>query len=368
VRIGANERAYIKRDEGGELMPVHAFTSFTYSYLDRARVLARSIRRLHPEWTLWAFVVDCEPEGVTVTWADGEFDHVVRVDALLGEQTERWLFGHDLVEACTALKGPALAHILARADVEAVLYFDPDIALFNPMTELVDDLAHHSIVLTPHITEPEEAWNIQAILDNEAGSLRHGVFNLGFFGVANTPEGRRFARWWGERLADWCVDRPDLGIFVDQKWCDLVPCFFDEVKIIKDPGCNVASWNLSHRRLTFAADGQLRVNDVPLKFYHFTKFGPVGATMAARYVKDSPAIADIWWWYGRQLAAVEGPSVRPGWWHYQEFADGTPISRPMRDLYRTRPDLQLDFPRPFQVGETSFLNWLRHHSTLRVGR
>ena len=46
-------------------MAIHAFTSFSYSYLNRARVLASSLRRQHPDWVIWAVMTDKEPEGFT---------------------------------------------------------------------------------------------------------------------------------------------------------------------------------------------------------------------------------------------------------------------------------------------------------------
>src|ERR1017187_7472506 len=39
-------------------------------------------------------------------------------------------------------------------------------------------------------------------------------------------------------------------MFVDQKWINLAPCFFENVKILKQPGCNMAFWNLHERHLS----------------------------------------------------------------------------------------------------------------------
>ena len=54
-----------------------------------------------------------------------------------------------------------------------------------------------------------------------------------------------------------------------------VPGMFGGLLVVRDPGCNVASWNLSRRRLAFGPGGALTVNGSPLKFYHFTKIGGV---------------------------------------------------------------------------------------------
>ncbi len=55
-----------------------------------------------------------------------------------------------------------------------------------------------------------------------------------------------------ERLRSECYVDPGNMRFVDQRWVDFVPGIFDCV-IIRDPGCNVAYWNLDHRELTFNA-------------------------------------------------------------------------------------------------------------------
>lgn len=339
-------------------MAIHAYTSFSYSYLNRARVLASSLRRQHPDWVIWAVMTDHEPEGFTFDLAAEDFDRIITAEALYGAETDSWLFGHDIVEACTAVKGRALLHILDQPGVEKVFYFDPDIAVFNPMDDVSALLDDYAIVLTPHQLDPEPMTDTSAIIDNEIASLDYGVFNLGFIAVDASAEARRFAQWWDDRLHDWCHDRRDIGVFVDQKWCNLVPCFFDRVKVLRDPGYNVASWNLSQRTMTFDEEGRALINGSPLRFYHFTKLGPVGDTMTRRYAKDNSEIYELWHWYRREVERFTDPRIPKGWWSYGTFADGTKIEKRMRELYRGRPDLKASFPHPRTVGPKTFHEWL----------
>ncbi len=347
-------------------MTIHAFTSFSYSYLNRARVLADSLKRQHPDWALWAVVTDIPPDGLSQSWQADGFDHVLSVEDLFGKSTEAWLFGHDIVEACTAVKGAACRRIFEDPDCTKLFYFDPDIAIFNPMDDVVTLLDTADIVLTPHQVVPEPRDARQAICDNEITSLSHGAYNLGFIALANRGEGRRFADWWDDRLRDWCHDRRDIGVFVDQKWCDLVPCFFDNVCVHRDPGCNVASWNLSHRRLEIDDDGQIRVNGVPLRFFHFTKLGPLGDTMTQRYARDNTEVYEVWSWYRNAVAAATEDGIPDGYWHYRTFDDGTPIPSKVRHLYRERKDLRAAFPRPRNV-ENGFYDWLMAETDLMKG-
>lgn len=340
-------------------MAIHAYTSFSFSYLNRARVLASSLRRQHPDWIIWAVLTDKEPEGFTFDLALEDYDKVITAEELFGAETNPWLFGHDIVEACTAVKGRALQHILAQPDVEKVVYFDPDIAVFNTMVRVIDLLDNYAIVLTPHQIDPELRSDKQAIMDNEIGSLDSGIFNFGFFAVSQDNEAHRFANWWADRLHDWCHDRRDIGVFVDQKWCNLIPCYFDKVKVLRDPGYNVASWNLSQRTMRFDEEGLALINKDPLRFYHFTKLGPVGDVMTRRYAADNTEVYELWRWYREEVVRATDPSIPKNWWHYGTFDDGTPVEKHIRELFRDRLDLKKAFADPFRTGPGTFYEWLK---------
>ena len=65
------------------------------------------------------------------------------------------MFQHSLVELSTAVKGFALIRLLAQQDCSSVLYFDPDIVVLAPLDGLLEDIGGASILLTPHLAEPE---------------------------------------------------------------------------------------------------------------------------------------------------------------------------------------------------------------------
>lgn len=347
-------------------MTIHVYTSFTFSYLSRARVLAESLRRHHPDWLIWAVITDRAPDGLDFDVAQEPFDRVLWTHEMFGEKAESWLFGHDIVEACTAVKGKVLELLLAEPGCEQVFYFDPDVALFAPVNDMVATLREPgtSILLTPHQLEPDNTD--QAIRDNEIASLAFGVFNLGFIAVRADDSGRRFAAWWAARLSKWCHDDRDSGLFTDQKWCNLIPCFFEGVRINRDAGCNVASWNLSRRRVEITRDGEILVNGTPLKFYHFTKMGSFGEVMTQRYAGSDTPIYEIWAWYKRAVAAAEDPAIPARWWNYGCFEDGRAIPKSIRLLYRGRKDLQTAFPAPRAVGRGSLVEWVEGNTVLRV--
>ncbi|MBR0669130.1 hypothetical protein GXW71_32570 [Roseomonas hellenica] len=330
---------------------VHCFTSASLAYADRAVVLAQTLRRHHPDWVLWLCLVDRPPAGFTVKPIERAFDHVLPVDSLAIPDVGTWLFGHEVVEACTAVKGAMLLHILGEG-AERVLYLDPDIAVFAPLNAAVEHLSKSDIVLTPHLLEPETSAS--AVLDHEIGALKHGIYNLGFVGVSGSAEGRRFAHWWADRLYDHCIDDIPAGLFTDQRWCDHVPVFFPGSYILRDPGYNVASWNLGRRPLEIAQDGTVRAAGVPLRFFHFTKFSAVGRAMLERHASSGSALDELMAWYANALAQNAPEGLPSDWWAFGRYADGQPIPRDQRRRWRRDALLRARIPDPFAMTGAGF--------------
>ena len=345
-------------------MRVLCYSSFTFSYLNRARVLFQTLRRFHPQWELVALITDAPPPGFAFDPAAEPFDRVVWAQDLGIPQFEGWLFKHDVVEVCTAVKGPFL-HQACAGGADAVIYLDPDTALFAGLEPLEAWLEDHDILLTPHLVDPNDT--AEAIRDNDLSASRTGIFNLGFVAIRTRGEGARFARWWNDRLLDWCYDDMPNGLFVDQRWCDHVPALFDRVKVVRDPGYNVASWNLSTRTVAVRKDGQVTVNGQPLRFWHFTKLGPLGDAMTKKYGGANFPVYEIWSWYKRQVAEATDPAIPDRWWAYGAYSDGAPIEKAHRVLYRERPDLQAAFPDPFQAHEGGYPRWLEREGLASGG-
>jgi len=329
---------------------VHCFTSATFAYLDRVRVLGETLRRHHPDWILWLVLPDQEPPGFALDFSGESFDRIVRIDELGIAATPAWIFEHDLVELCTAVKGAMLCRLLDMG-ADKIIYLDPDIAVFGSLQPVIDLLDHHDIILTPHQTEPEATR--AAIMDNEITSLKYGIFNLGFLAVANRAEAASFARWWRDRLLEFCFDDVPNGLFTDQRWCDHVPGLFDRVHILRDPGYNVACWNLNRRPVTIAADGSISAAGHRLRFFHFTKITGVGALRLEHAAGGCIAVFELMAWYCARLAAHAVAGVPAGWWAYAQFDDGSTIEPSHRMAYR-RQETSARFPNPFAAGGAVF--------------
>jgi hypothetical protein len=330
---------------------VHCFTSASFAYLDRARVLGETLRRFHPDWKLWLCLSDQEPPGFVFDPTHEAFNNVVRLAELGIPDLTRWTFDHDVVELCTAVKGQMLCKLLDEG-AEKVVYLDPDIALLDDLTAVESLLGQHNVIFTPHQIEPDE--DRVAIIDNEIGSLKHGIFNLGFLAVAGTQEGRRFARWWRDRLLAFCFDDIPNGLFTDQRWCDHAPVFFEGVHILRDPGYNVASWNLSRRPITIEEDGTVRAAGRRLRFFHFTKVTHAGEIMLERYAGGRIEVFELMKWYRGRLATHALSGLPASWWAYGLYADGTAIAAKHRLAYRNDAGLRERYPDPFAAGPRIF--------------
>lgn len=332
---------------------VHVFTSAALNYIPKVRILFSSIRRHHPDWKLHLLLADQLPDDFDLK--SEPFDEITSVADLGIDAWKGWAFCHTITELATAIKPWMLAQLLDKCAVkDKVLYLDPDTVIFSPLTDILEALDDASIVLTPHQTSPESS--LAAIIDNEICSLKHGIYNLGFIGVSNTPIGKAFARWWAERTYYFCRDDIPNGLFTDQRWIDLVPAFFEDVAIMRSTRHNVATWNITTRHLSKREDGEFLVDGEPLGFYHFTGFDSgAHGIMASKNGGNNPALHQLVDWYRDKIKPLGNDPLTHCSWHFGSFESGSSILPAQRIIYRLRRDLQIAFPDPFAAG--GFENW-----------
>ncbi len=320
------------------------FTSVCANYIPKAKVLARSVKRYHPD----AKFIVCLLEREIPHFAENfeYFDEVILAKEIGIKNFDNFIFQHSIVEASTAVKGEFFRYLMDRFPEESnLIYLDPDIEVYGCLDELVKSLEKNSIVLVPHLTDPEK--NIDAVMDNELSALQHGVFNLGFLAVNNDKIGREFIEWWANRLRMFCYDDIPRGIFTDQKWIDLAPCFFD-VFILKHPGYDTAPWNLSTRKIT-KNENIFLVNGVPLRFFHFSGFDS-GANegMINKYVPNKDDVVySIRDGYVGELDEMEQAQHGNYPWTYDSYFNGVVIKRQIRLAFRNNEPLKLRLNNPF---------------------
>lgn len=340
---------------------IHTFTSAAPNYLGKVRALLQSLRLHLPGAQLHWLVVD-RPSDALRTVLDGdmaeEVDGVRHITDFETFQDPGWLFQRQGVELATVGKAFMARELMDRDDCDTVLYFDPDVVVFSPLDDVLDQLATASLTLTPHLLHPADSR--EAVRVHELCALRHGVFNLGFLGVRNCPEGQEFLTWWRERCLLSCEFPWRRDGYTAQRWMDFAPTFFPGTTICRSPRLNVAPWNLDQRSLVGTFDEGFTVEGEPLGFYHFTGFDS-GAhrTMVDHWAPDNPSLSAILEWYTRRIDHLDGDMP----WGLEHYADGVPITAVARKLYRDREDLREQYPDPYAVtpdeDESCFQWWYR---------
>lgn len=237
-------------------------TSICANYLPKALVLAKSVKEHIKEATFVVSLVEKEiPEYAK---QHKEFDHIILGKELGFGNFDRFIFKHSIVEASTAVKGQLFRHLYEMfPEEDQFVYLDPDVRVYSDFIELKELLNTKPIVVCPHLLQPGN-------IDMELSSTAHGVYNLGFLGVNRSEEAQKFINWWADRLYLFCYDDIQKGIFTDQKWIDLAPCFFD-VHIFKHKGYDFATWSLMDSDVNMK-EGQVYIGNDPLRFIHFSGY------------------------------------------------------------------------------------------------
>ena len=382
---------------------MHAVTIAARNYLAMARTLARSFQACNPHSRFSVLVVDALPGEIP----GGDGFEVVTPDELGLDPAEfrRMALLYDVTELSTALKPWALELLLDRG-AEVAVYLDPDIFVYSALDEVEHAALDSGILLTPHTVSPMRRDNLRP---SEADIMGAGVYNLGF--IAVNKDARDMLGWWQERLRRDSISAPERMLFTDQRWIDLVPGYFDH-GVLRDPGYNVAYWNLDSRPVERTGSGYT-VGGRPLRFFHFSGYRLETPWILSRYVADRPrvllsehptvrqlcdeyaaALTDEG--FGRSIGTPyrfgrlnDGTAVTPMMrrayrsavvdaeltgaeyppvpfsdddaevlaWYRTPVTEGSWVNRLAETLWQERPDLQLAFPDPFGADQERLLAW-----------
>ncbi len=323
------------------------------NYLAHVRTWAESVRQHHPDSRIYLLLAD---------EVDGYFDpdeepfHVVTLDDLDISNLYELAFQYTLVEFNTAVKPSFINFLMDKVGTEKVIYFDPDVLILHPVTEIISLLDQHQVILTPHLIEPID----HPIPFGERTALLCGIYNLGFLAIRKGEISRRLLRWWESRLRTWCIDKLEEGYFVDQKWMDMVPGLFDSVYILRNPEFNVAFWNLHERQMGYH-NKMYQVNNRPMIFYHFSSFCPEHPDIIIKYRKIDfgSHTRALFTHYSKRLYHHGYKKINTWPYAYSSFDNSILIHPDMRTVYRQHHEKAI-WGSPFSVDHAaSFYNWYR---------
>ena len=286
----------------GELKKHLIFTIIAPNYGAQAMILGESVLKNMPE-SIFRIVVlqDCQD----VSYIQRGIDEYLRINNSQGDhkavsfQDFDWsnfeitnaVNQYDLLEFATSVKPTILSNYI-RSGYERVTYLDPDIQVFTDFTNTLD--SSKCISVTPHLLTD---FPLDSKLPNQQSILYAGIYNLGFISVK--AESLPFLTWWEEKLTLYCSMEVQKGYHVDQRWVDWATCFAD-IDVVRDPGLNVAYWNLHER--TVNGSSEYKINFInsktyELRFFHFSGFiGPSVKKISkhcTRNFSETPALNKV---------------------------------------------------------------------------
>ncbi|MFV0539038.1 MAG: hypothetical protein ACK5M3_16985 [Dysgonomonas sp.] len=246
------------------------FTICSNNYLSQAKTLGDSLIKHNPDYK---FVIGlCDKKNPAIDYSFFEPHEIVEVRDLNIENFEWMLLNYYIIELNTSIKPFFFKHFIDKyEDIEVIMYFDPDIKIFNSLSYIENELHNKSILLTPHILSPIP---LDGHIPREIDFLNYGIYNLGFIGIRPSESAFRMLDWWAERLAIQSFDRVSEGLFVDQLPMNLVPLFFDNVVVSGNTGLNFAYWNFHEREISKIDNTYFINKNTPLVFFHFSSFKP----------------------------------------------------------------------------------------------
>ena len=307
------------------------FTIISKNYIAYARTLMKSFTEYHEGVKTFVLLADK---------IDGYFDlstenfEVIEADALGIQDFDSFSFKYNIIEFNTAVKPFFFEYLFLKRGFKKIMYLDPDILVLRSLKEIFETLDNYSIVLTPHIMSPlpDDDYSPKDI-----DILKAGTFNLGFIALSQSNSADRLLTWWKDRLYDKCLQAPISGYAIDQIWMNLITCFFDDYFVLKEPGYNVAYWNL-HERSIAKRNDKYYINDKPLYFFHFSGVDPNNLDNISKYqnrfrTNDISGLRELFETYKNFLRG-NGYYESVKWpYYYGSFKNGAKISDFLRAIY-----------------------------------
>ena len=301
------------------------------NYFAFARTVAASFLAQHPEGRFFVLLVADLTDASA--FAGEVFTAVslreIGLDDLRGEAMK-----YEILELNTNVKPTFMKYLLQQYELSQLVYLDPDIFVYSPLTPIFEALETNDAVLTPHLTTP--VWDGKE--PGEQEMLYNGTYNLGFIAVRNTPEALRLLSWWERRCLDLGFSEGRTGLFVDQKWMNLAPGLFERVAILRHPGCNMAYWNLNDRVLSGDTKRPTVNGEVSLCFFHFSGVVVGDAEVLSRHTNrftlaSRPDLREVFAAYKSAVLANKDARREAVSYGFDTFSDGMVITRLARRLY-----------------------------------
>ncbi|MBP3710261.1 MAG: hypothetical protein J6I73_07670 [Treponema sp.] len=257
-------------------------------------------------------------------------------------------FKYNILEFNTVVK-PAFYLYVLSLGYDAVIYLDSDMDTYNSLSIIDEKLKDNSIIITPHKISP-----LESTLVSDNNFLCNGIYNLGFIALRNDRKAIDFLNWWKTKLFDYCYIDYKYGYATDQIWVELATTIFDGFYVIKEPGMNVAYWNLDERKLLKQGD-TYTVNNFPLYFFHFSR---LSANCSKEFLNKLETINEGFEnFYEEHINKVKSSYDFDAFmkipYKFEFFDNGKIINNDIRKIYGYSKYLQKICPNPFDSGKNT---------------
>jgi hypothetical protein len=331
--------------------------------LPQARVLARSLRRHHPDWTYE--IVLLGPLSATID--DAEDLELASVQEELDLDAEALLARHDPARLVSLL----VPRVLEKRSADAsgpLLHLPASAWVLDSLVPLTRAINRRGVMLASRMTGdlPNDGMEPSRAQHQIAGRITTELI-----GIDGSAPSRSFLRWWIER-AEGVLGGLDGGPrphdAEDWHWLlrmlELGPTRFP-VTMLEDPGCNVSVWNLHERSLDETPDGIVVDGQWPLRLMDLPGFEAdhpyrLNATSTRLRLSRMPSARTLTERYAQEL-------VEAGWHDLASsvsvggrLANGLVFDDTMSYLHATAGVLGYDFGDLFTAeGTEAFTAWLR---------
>jgi|YNPMSStandDraft_2_1061718.scaffolds.fasta_scaffold20882_2 hypothetical protein len=257
-----------------------AFTLCSLNYMAQAKTLAESFREHNPDWHFVIGLVDELTDTSLLPNFEDKSVEIIPVHKVQISRLNDMAEAYNIEELNTSVKPFYIEFLFVKYNADKVVYIDPDIQVYDSISDVDQQLNVYDLILTPHFLTPLDD---DGKCPSEINILRVGIFNLGFVAFKNTPMTLTFIQWWKDRLSKYCFVAPNEGMFVDQLWMNFAILYHERSYILRHLGYNVANWNLHERNISKKGN-RFFINDTyPLVFFHFSGYTPLKPDVISKY-------------------------------------------------------------------------------------
>jgi hypothetical protein len=234
-------------------------TLLTKDYLIQGLALYYSLKRHTPRFKLWVLCVDQTSYNLLEKM---NLAHVtlISLENIRDSRLAKIQRKRQIHEYCWTLKSSLLTYLMKNNyNLDSLLYVDADLYFFKDVRNIYKEWGDHSVFLTKLRLSPK--WE-----------QRLGRYSAGLVGFKRDTTGMKCLQSWRQNCLKWCYDRWGNGLWGDQKYLDLWPQTFSNVKISENKGINAGPWNLRKGDEVHGEGNVIYFENMELVCYHCSGF------------------------------------------------------------------------------------------------